>query len=1026
MEAHLRRLWPRRKSLKHSNKPDIEDVPAVPMRSGFEYNDSYEATASGTPPEMGTLPLKPSDNAKSRKSFGHSKAQSAGLQEFRTVTVKDSHVRTKSAGGIQPILVGISRPVGSGSMQKSVMEAGNVNGRSAPTSAIQRPNTAATLPIPVKAQRVPSAPKRYVDIMAFVAPDGKHLEDYNEEVAARNLDLKTLAIQSATTTRVLKSKYQEEVATRNAATMGYKHRPSLPMRSVPEGRRPNSLDGRAAMNSLASAALPPYRHEGVALPGKPRPIQESAAYHSRTGSATSKSSNILPVIPQESSPDDAERTISWLGYQDQSEFGQRGNRDSESDKVLTRYPSMHSKNTPESANQTASLPTLSYSIMRADQTRLTSNSTSKEQGHPLHSNPYRAPVAENVVPAAIRPDDKRERPPSRRTASKSSRHHGDKMPSTTEISSSRESSPDRIRSYSPFRKSREKAKRTYMDITQDEAEHDSQHESPNTEYHESPTLAQATADMVQLHRVQVIDSTSGGYQDLARPSKATVQGISMASLQPSTRESKRRSSAFSDSSSLRNEQLLAFSTVTTLSSTSPASRPISKVGPGPDSSRTAQLHRKKSKGSTVQDGPLSDISRPMTSDEGAEQRSPVSLGPSNNTEAPVYHADTPNTYAGQQNNLASQTPQVLYTSPESLSSGDFTDPSRSFGVLTRDFASTPNRHSVPRSQLPYQGALSSALGRSGRSEPKRPMSQPVTAQEQKRTPKNLGFEHKPDSILSKVHEFPAVYEPSTSPQLDHVDTPVEELKASSFDEAEFARKQTQARAALLRLQMSLEEQYDMSPGRPDSSAQRHVARQILDQNRKLQPAENKASTPPMSMFYEKKDYERKVKLNRPAPLRAQSQDAMKAGNGYSYEKAGPNTFAQSVYSAVTIAHSNKRPSTAPYAKSPSAGSASHSFNYSNNASTNDKSRAPYTLPNPPLTPVLPSPAPTEVSLSSFPMPQSPENRGRRRAADPDRPRTARMQSTKSSVASIASVYSIPHNMVPARDSSRRDTFHEEA
>ena len=1019
MEAQLRRLWPRRKSLKQSNKPDIKDVPSVPVRSGFEYNESYEATLSGTPPEMGTLPLKPSDNAKSRKSFGHSKAQSAGLQEFRKVTNKDSHIRTKSAGGIQPILVGISRPVGSGSMQKSVMEAGNVNGRSAPTSAVQRPNTAATLPNPVKAQRFQSAPKRYVDIMSFVATDGKHLEDYNEEVAARNLDLKTLAVQSATTTRVPKSKYQEEVASRNAATIGYKHRASLPMRSVPEGRRSNSLDSRVAMNVLPPAALPPYRHEGVALPGKTRSVQESAAYHSRTGSATSKSSNILPVIPQEISTEDAERAIPWLG--NQYESGQRSNGNGEPDNVLTRYPSMHSKNTPGSATQTASLSTLPKSVMRANQSRPIASGISKEQGQPLHSNPYRAAAAENVFSAETRPESKRERPLTSRTASKSSRHRGDEMLSTTEISSSRESSPDRVRSYSPYKKSRDRANRTYMDITQDETEHESQHESPNTDYHESPTLAQATADMVQLHRAHVVGSTSRGYQDMARPPKATTHGISMASLQPSNQESKRRSSAFSDSSSLRNEQLLAFSTVTTLSSTSPASRPVSKVGPAPDSARNAKSRGRGSQNSTAQEAALSDIARPLTSEDGAEQKCSVNLEPLNSTEEPVSHVDTPKSYTGQQSSLASQTPQVLYTSPESLSSGDFIDPSRSFGVLTRDFASTPSRHSVPRSQLPHQSALASASGHSSVSETKRPMSQPVTAHEQKRTPRNLGFEHKSDGISSKLHELPAFYEPSSSPQLDHVDTPVEELKASSFDEAEFARKQTQARAALLRLQMSLEEQYDMSPGRPDSSTQRHVARQILDQTRKPQPAEKKTSTPPTSMYYEKKEYDRKVKPNRPAPLRAQSEDAMKAGNGYSYEKAGPNTFAQTVYSAVTITLPNTRALTAPYAKSPSAGSASHSFNYSNSATANDRSRAHSTLPNPPLTPVLPSPAPTEVSLSSFPMPQSPENRGRRRAADPERPRTARMQSTKSSVASIASVYSIPHHMVPARDSSRRDS-----
>ena len=218
----------------------------------------------------------------------------------------------------------------------------------------------------------------------------------------------------------------------------------------------------------------------------------------------------------------------------------------------------------------------------------------------------------------------------------------------------------------------------------------------------------------------------------------------------------------------------------------------------------------------------------------------------------------------------------------------------------------------------------------------------------------------------------------------------------------------------------------MPPGRPDSSAQRHVARQILDQDRKPQSEEKKTSAPPTSMYYEKKEYQSRAETNRPAPLRTPSEDTSKASSGYSYEKAGPNSFAQSVYSAVTIAPSTTRPPTTNgHTKSSSAGSASHSYNYANGASTNNGSRALSTLPNPPLTPVLPSPSGTEVSLSSFPMPQAPEFRGRIPAVENDRPQTARMHSTKSSVASIASVYSIPHHMVPSRDSSRRDTFDKE-
>jgi hypothetical protein len=1005
MEAQLRRLWPRRKSFKKSTKPDTKDLPAAPPRSGFEYNDRYEATVSGPPPEVGSLPLKPSDNVKSKNSASHFKAQSVGLQEFRTVTDKDIHLRAKSTGGIQPMLIGISRPITSGSTQKDVMNARNSNGKPPPMPATHRLNTATSLPQPRAAQMFQPVVKRHVDVMSFAAANGKHLEGYNEEVAARNLNLKTLASESATTTSVTRSKYQEDVATRNAATMGYRYIPSAPTQLVPEDNRSNSLDGDAALHGSVIAPLATYRHEGMSAPRKMRSVQQSSAHHSRNGSASAKTSTLLPAIPQEVSVEDIRRTIPLLDERNQSEAAQRRGEDAEPESVFTRYPSMHGKSMLEDSNQTTTMLPLPKTTTRANQSRPIANTNSKEYGHPLHSNPYEANITEYTKRG---PENKRERVPPRRTGSKSSQHPGDDFSRRTGASSSRTSSADRGRPTSSDNYNASVGNRTFMDLTKDETERQSQYESPDTDYLESPVLAQATADTLHLHQAQLIGSTSPQHPGLVSPSDTEDNGASSKSLSTLNQQSKRWSSAYSDAGSLRSEQRLAFSNVTTVSSMSPASRPVSESSPAVESSRIARSRERTRHGSIPRDN-----TRLKTSDD----RMTFEAG---NTKPSTFYDDTPTNADYQQRNPdTAHSSEMVYTSPDSLNSGDFTDPSRAFGVLTRDFASTPSRESTVRHQQPRQKSLTRTPGYQTRPEVSRQTSQPITSQEQKQTPRrHLGYEHKTSGTANTTHELPIIREPSKSPQLDHVDTPVKELTASYFDEAEFARKQAQARAALLRLQMSLEEQYDTSPGRPDSSTQRHVARQILDQGRKPQSEDKKSSAPPTSMYYEKKEYQSRAKTNRPAPL----EDTTKASSGYTYEKAGPNSFAQSVYSAVTIAPTS-RPSTSGHTKSPSAGSASHSYNYANGSNTNSRSLS--TLPNPPLTPVLPSPAGTEVSLSSFPMPQSPEHRGRRMAGEGERPRTARMHSTKSSVASIASVYSIPHHMVPARDSSRRDAFDEE-
>ena len=1037
MDQAIRRFWPiRRKSLNKSVRPEITEVAQLPALSGLEYNKAYETTVSGPPPEVGSLPIKPSDEAKPRKSFGHSKARSGGLQEFRAVVDKDAHSRATSTG-IQPVLVGISRPAQSGSKSQNVMESGNNMGNLLPAPDASRPITAMSLPESRKAQKLQPTPKRHVDIMAFAAATGKYLEGYNEDVAERNLDLTAVANGSSTTTYEPKSRYQEEVATRNAAAAGYLYVKEAPRISVPIAGRSNTMHSRnITENEQVTARQQAYKHEerAVSSAEKTRAIQDPAAYHSRNGSATIKNSTPLPPISQELSVEDAERAIHGLENDLHTTAQDQSQNDLESERV-PRYPSTQSKGVLMEIGQSSSYQPLLNLATRANEGRPIANGNARDHEHPLYSNPYEVPATHVTGSTVQRVDQITHQPTSRQTPNSSSQQYGDGSFRRLGKSSSRTSSADHVRPASSLSHSRDTSNRTFLDLTQDAPEPLSQVSSgsPNLDYLESPVVAQAKTDLLQVRRAHVVDSDSYNYRDVITPPDSTNKGfISTRNLQTREGHSNRWSEAFSDNGSFLAEQPLAFSGVTTVSSVSPASRPISKFSPAAESSRIARLREPTKQSSTSRRTPSSDTARPRATDEVKDSQHMTARSLDSRTKAPTFYVGTtPRTYGqpdSQPSHSAIQTPQVVYTSPESLSSSDFIDPSRAFGVTARDFASTPSRQSITRSHASRQRSEPYASEANRPPASRQDLVQKLS-QEQKAAPRrHLGFEHKSNDAGSSITPLPAINSAQISSQFDHVDTPPKELTASSFDEAEFARKQAQARAAILRLQMSLEEQYDVSPGRPDSSAQRHIARQILDQTRKVNKEDFKVLNAPTSKYYERKEYQSKARTNRPAPLQTPSEEITTSGN--IYDDQGPNSFQQSVHSSVTVPSTDTRPLANGYSKFSSAGSASHSYNYANSFGTNGNTRAPPNLSNPPLTPVLPSPSGTEVSgtevsLSSFPMPRSPEQRGRKLVSEPERPRASRMNSQKSSVSTLASVYSIPHHMVPARDSSRRDHFEDD-
>ena len=1055
MDQTIRRFWPiKRKSLKNPTKPETTEVPtlpALPVLSHFEYNISYEATVSGPPPEVGSLPMKPSSDAKPRKSFGHYRARSTGLQEFRTVAEKDTQSRATSSGEIKPILVAISRPATAIGKQLHHTESGN-NGASLPPVPVAPPlDMTAALAVPNKAHDFQLAPKRHVDIMSFAAATGKHIEAYNEEIAERNLDLVAVAKKSTTTTYTPKKRYQEDVASRRAASMGYSYKKEAPLLKLPADRLSKPLNSSVVKRRPVNAAQQPYKHEGEVLPSAQKMVSTpgSAAHHSRNASANFKKLTPLPPISQEQSVEEGERVDPILENDSRPTTEQKSQEEGKSQRT-TRYPSLHGKKLLAEAGQPTSYPPLTKLSTRANEGPSVASGSTRDHRQPLNSNAYEAPIVEYAELAAPTNYPIAHGLDSKQPASSSSQQTADNSPLRPHPLSSRTSSADQARSLSSFGYSRDTLHRTYMDLTGDEPEPLSKVSttSQNLDYLETPVVAQAQTNTLQLQRAQLPGSDS--YHNpgfIASLDPADGSTSSRRKYWTENRQSMRWSGAFSDNGIFDNTQPLAFSGITTMSSMSPTSRPIHKRSRATESSRTARSGDSILHSPTLQRAPFSDIEK--SSYAGAKSHHVAVRSLDSRTKAPIIVTPpgAPTRPDSSQGPAASQTPHPVYTSPESLDSGDFIDPSRSFGVTARDFASTPSRQSTARPQAPRQRSQP-LTAVATRPRAPRQKSEGGLLQDKQSTPRpHVRGEYMSNSTANGIHELPVSQSPQNTPQVNHIDNHQDELIIPPFDEGEFARKQAQARAALLRLQMSLEEIWDMSPGRPDSSTQRHVAKQILDQTHMVQPEDLGSADAPTSIYHEQMDYQSKKKVNRPTQLRVQSENVVTHRHAllraqseniftmhHGYTKHGPRAFP-SVHSFVTVAPTATaaKPLTlaAGHTKTSSAGSASHSYNYANSNATNSSSNRTPTLPNPPLTPVLPSPSgtevsETEVSLSNFPVPQSPEERGRASDAELERPKTARMHSQKSSASTQASAYSIPHHMVPRRDSSRRDQLDEAA
>jgi hypothetical protein len=196
----LKNLFSRRRSKSSPHTPN--DVP----QESLQQTPSYAAASPGPAPTVGALPLKPSQEKQPRRSFSHTKAKIGGLRQ----TTESANVgRPRTSKGVKPFFIGVSKPASSG------VPLGSSHG-----TGIDGRRVEGMVPPPI-----PPLPKdpdilqgpRYHDIMQFAAKQYISGATFNEHVAARNMGLprKSVDVFEAEVNQLSGGRYNEYVAIRN-------------------------------------------------------------------------------------------------------------------------------------------------------------------------------------------------------------------------------------------------------------------------------------------------------------------------------------------------------------------------------------------------------------------------------------------------------------------------------------------------------------------------------------------------------------------------------------------------------------------------------------------------------------------------------------------------------------------------------------------------------------------------------------------------------------------------------------------
>ena len=314
MEAGLRRLFGRRKSSTKDKGKKL--VISDPLPDSFHQTSGYDTHAPGPAPTIGSLPWRPSQDLKSRRSSLHSRVpKEAGLQEFTHSAEAANVGRPRTAPGAKPQRISISRPA-------------STNGKKSIDSERTRPSVDGEIPDNAWLLEVPPLPKninelrgpKYYDILQWASrpenqnshesrpPDSRMMA--NEYIANRNINLPHLPGDGRKFAWLAASGYEEQVASRNASLTSAQ----IPNLEQLRTERPESRQNRRQyVETLRSPSgespITENENQTNAMLSRTRAAQTSmAAHHLRQESQNSRIP--LSPIPQEKTPDkDKSRTF---------------------------------------------------------------------------------------------------------------------------------------------------------------------------------------------------------------------------------------------------------------------------------------------------------------------------------------------------------------------------------------------------------------------------------------------------------------------------------------------------------------------------------------------------------------------------------------------------------------------------------------------------------------------------------------------------------------------------------------------
>ena len=709
----MKKLWQRSKSRVRGSQNE---------RSGSTTNASQDATSANTrsssraPPAIPPLP------------------QRSSKRDDSTDIPPVPALPPGSSNRIQPMLIGISRPSGTlsrpgtaGSLQHAVDQAANSVARNpqAPNRSTRTSPQKSKAPSRVAQISPPDYTRghsrtispRYVDIFAVHNPKSS-MSSYNEDVASRNIDVKKVEEDYY----AANSRYQEEVASRNA----HVHSMSLTdaqYENLPP--RPEVLRSPSANEVVYS--IPPDR---LADADDIRKLHHAqlAALRQPKAFGGSKNAAVPAQVP-----------------------AKNPSRKSEDSKTRSEAIPVASTNPPSTRSDLRNQrnpPTAQQEVSARSLQPLTTSS--------LNKIPDISPLAGYQL--------------SR------SEFRGRSPPAHPQWAENNDRSGSLLSSASSARRAINLQKRTIMDLTGEDAEALS-NGIAESDMSRSPVLEEAHADAYRRGHPELVSyfsNTSGVNRTEQKDGRGTV---SQKQIEKAT---------FPVNSNLaptqrtpETHQPISFSTINTLVSVSPSTRQNGVYSSSTDQSSSAPLNS----GTRRQLNKLYTLSETEPEARNIRTQNPAQAS----TLPPTLFADGPDTPVASSEEKAiatnrvalstpSQTPQLSSTpgstprgielSPESLQSRDFVEPSRAFGVVTRDFATTPMKSTqAPRS------------------------------------------DQEPNTKAKVQHRAPVATVEATP--RGEVSVPAVNSRSSlEFDEEGFRLKQEKARAALVRLQQSLNEDFN--------------------------------------------------------------------------------------------------------------------------------------------------------------------------------------------------------------------------